>query len=218
MRTKQLTLLAIVSLALLSGACGGSQPAIRHRLPMTLLAQTPPEERGNVADAYRLQYEAGLQLDHITFMLSDIEYELKIARAKKAQRVQEEKVAKLEGKRSEAMFKFNLAKAAGTLLGKMKKQNRAEGERIHYLKAQRTYLRRELSHAKLAVVHAEAAFELAKAQLAKKRETVPKGFKLAVFVDQEKRTKASAQNKAGAAKSAQSKAKSKEQAWKNASK
>ena len=90
----------------------------------------------------------------------------------------------------------DLAKSAGTLLNSMKKDGRAQGERIRYLKAQRTYLRRELSRSKAALVQAEAGFELAKARLAKERNTVPKGFKLTSFVSQESQAKARTQKSA----------------------
>ncbi len=223
MRVKQLSLFALLALSLASlslgtGACGGSQPAIKHRMSMDVLAPTPPEERAPVADAYRSHYQAQLKLDHMNFLLSDIDYELKIARAEKAQRKQSQKVAKLEGKRNAAVFRTGLATAADKLLNGMKKEERAQGERISYLKAQRTYLRREVAHSKLALIQAEAAFELAKAKLAKQRDTVPKGFTLDKYIAQEKRAKDKAQAKAQKAKAAQAKAKVKEQAWKKSSK
>ncbi len=211
--------LLLVSIAALAGAsCGGSPPAIKHHLPMEMLAPTPVEARSPVAEAYRGHYRAQQELDHVRYQLRDIDYELKIARAEKAQRKEEQKIAKLQGQRSTAFFKADLAKAADSLLNGMKKRRRAQGERIRYLKAQRSYLKRELAYAKLALLQAEATFELAKARLAKERETVPKGFKLARFVEQEKRAKSRAQAAAQRAKTAKAKAKSREQAWKNAEK
>ncbi len=204
--------------ASLSAGCGSSAPAIKHHMPMEMLAQTPPEERAPVADAYRAHYEATAKVGHLRYRLSDIEYELRIARAEKAQRSQEEKIAKLQSKRSEAAFKVDLAKTAQAAINGMKKQKRAQGERIRYLKAERTYLKRELAYAKLAVIEAEASFELAKAKLAQARETVPKGFKMTQFVTQEKRAKSRAQAKAQKARAAKAKAKTREQAWKRASK
>jgi len=223
MTPKQFPLLAIfvMSMAIVStgaAGCGGSPPAIKHRMPMDMLAPAPAEARTPVADAYRSHYQAQLALDHVRFQLKDIEFELKIARAEKAQRKQEQKVAKLQAQRSAAVFRAAASKAADALFNGMKKKHRAQGERIRYLKAQRSYLKRELAHAKLVLVQAEATFELSKARLAKERETVPKNFKLAQFVEQEKRAKANAQSKAQSAKTAKANAKSREQAWKNASK
>ncbi len=213
-----IALLVVASASLTTSACGGSKPAITHRMPMEMLAQTPPEMRSSVADAYRAHYEATLELEHVRYQIRDIEYELRIAKAEKKQRLQEEKVAKLQTKRNEASFQMALAKSAQGLVNGMKKQKRAQGERIRYLKAQRRYLKRQRSYAKLAVIEAEATFELAKAKLASERETVPKGFKMTQYVNQEKRAKARAQAKAQRARAAKAKAKTSEQAWKRASK
>lgn len=221
MIAKRLTLFAVLVLSLATltlGACGGTAPAIKHRMSMDVLAQTPPEDRGPVAEAYRAHYQAQLELAHIEFQLRDIEYELKIARAEKAQRKHAQRVAELEGKRSAAAFMTDLASSADKLLNGMKKERRAQGERIRYLKAQRSYLHKARAHAKLALVHAEAAFELSKAKLAKERDTVPKNFQIAKFVTQEKNARAKSQKKAQSAKSAKAKASAKEKAWKNAGK
>tara|TARA_R110002096_G_scaffold436051_2_gene666301 strand:+ start:48287 stop:48964 length:678 start_codon:yes stop_codon:yes gene_type:complete len=218
---RPLIALFIMSMAVASmgaAGCGGAQPTIKHRLPMEMIAPAPAESRVPVAEAYRAHYQAQLEVDHLQFQITDINYELKIAHAEKAQRKQAQKVAKLQGKRSAAFFKADLVKAADKLVNGMKKSQQSEGEHIRYIKAQRTYLKRQLTYAKLALVQAEATFELAKARLAKERETVPKGFKLAQFVDQEKKAKAKAQAKAQSAKSALANAKTREQAWKNAAK
>lgn len=214
--SRRITLL--FSILLLLGACGGSKPIIQHRLDMEVLAPTPPEARASVAEAYRDQYRAELELAHTQFLLDDVEYELKIARAEREQVKHSQKIARLEERRNEAMFKTSLAEAASTLLNDMKKQDLAHKHQIRYLKAQRSYLRKRLAHAKVAVTHAVARFELAKAQLAKERDTIPKGFKLTRFVAQEKRARAIADKKARRAKAAQTKARAKEKRWKKAKK
>ena len=211
-------LLVLFSLAVALGACGGVEPAIKHRLPMGTLAQTPPSERGPVSDAYRTHYQAQLKLDHVGFLLRDIKYEIKIANAKKAERKQRLRVAKLEGQRNEAFFLETLAKAADTVVNGLKKQEQAQEEHMRYLKAQQTYLERELKASKAALTWSEAAFELAKAKLAEKRNTAPEGFSLERFVAQEQRARSKAKNTSQKSKNALASAKAKEQAWKNAAK
>lgn len=218
MSITRLFLFVLFSLTVALGACGGAEPTIKHRLPMGTLAQTPPEERGPVSDAYRKHYEAQLKLDHVGFLLSDIKYEIKIADAKKAERKQRLRVAKLEGQRNEAFFQEKLAKAADTLVNGLKKQERAQEEYMRYLKAQRTYLERERSASIATLAWSEAAFELAKAKLAKKRNTTPNGFRLDRFVAQEERARATSQKNSQKSKDALASAKAKKQAWKNAAK
>ncbi len=218
MSITRLPLFILLTFTIALGACGGAEPAIKHRLPIGTLAQTPPQERGPVSDAYRKHYEAKLKLDHVGFLLSDIKYEIKIADAKKAERKQRLRVAKLEGQRNETFFQAELAKAADTLVNGLKKQERAQEEYMRYLKAQRTYLERERSASRAALVWSEAAFELAKAKLAKKRNTTPDGFRLDRFEAQEERTRAKSQKNSQKSKDALASAKAKKQAWKNAAK
>ncbi len=206
----------LLSLFLAVGACGGAEPAIKHRLPMDTLAGAPPEERGAVSDAYRKHYEAQLKVAHVGFLLSDIRYEIKIADAKKAERKQQLRVAKLVGQRNEAFFRAKLAKAADALVNGLKKQEQAQEEHMRYLRAQRSYLERERTASLASLVWADAAFELAKAKLAKKRNTAPKSFKLERFVTQEERARAKSQKKSQKSKDAHASAKAKEKAWKNA--
>lgn len=214
-RALTLTLLLVASMA----ACGGSEkPTLKHRLDMAPLAQTPPEERSEVADAYRAHYEAELELAHTQFALKDNMYALKIARAKQAQSKQNQQIAKLEGKRSEAVFMTGLASAATKLLNGMKKDTLAGKSEVSYLKSQRAYLRKHLSYAEAQVLATEAALELAKAKLCKQRGTMPKDFKLEAFVSQEKTFKARATARNEKSKGALAKAKEKEKAWNNARK
>lgn len=214
-RAKTLLFASMVSLLC---ACGGSAPAVKHTVSMDMLSQTPPEARLTVSEAYRTHYDARLELAHTRFLLSDIDYELRIARAKKAQARHSQKIAKLEKQRSAASFRSSLAEAAQALLNGQKKDEQALSHRVRYLEAQRRYLRKRLRQAKADVIHTQTRFELAKAQLADERNTIPKGFKLSRFISQEKKARSKALKKAQSAKAARSRAQEKERKWKKAAK
>ena len=212
------TLLFLTAMAALLMACGSSAPPVKYTLSMDMVAQTPPEARAPVSEAFANHYEAELNLAHTRFMLDDVEHQLRIAKAKKTQAKQAQKIAKLEGARSKAVFKMGLVDAASGLLTGAKKDTSSLDHQIKYLKSQRSYLRKLLKQRKADVIHAATKFELAKAELAVERKSIPKGFKLARFTDQEKRAHSKSQKKAQAAKSAKTAAVEKERAWKKASK
>jgi len=204
--------------ALLVLACGGSGPVIKHRLSMDMLSNSPPEVREPVSDAYRNHYEAKLKLAHMEFALNDVEYELKIAKVERSMSSQSKKIQKLQSKRNLLSYKLKLMDAAKAQVLGLDKKHDSLTERIRYLKAQRRYLRKGIKHGRAAVYHTEAQFELAKATLAKERNTIPKGFALKRFVAQEKRTGKVARRTAENSKSAERSAQEKERAWKKASK
>lgn len=213
-----LTLVVVLAASSLIACGGNDNPTIKHRLDMSSLAQTPPEERLPVAAAYRSQYAAEQDRAHTAFALKDSQYALKIARAKQAQGKQDQKIAELESKRSEAAFMTSLANAATKLLDRSKKDAQTQKLEISYLEAQRKYLKKYLSYTEAQVVATEAAFELAKAKLAKERGATPKDFDLAKFANQEKSIKDWAAKRSQGFKSALAKAQEKKAAWKNASK
>lgn len=208
----------VFGIALLLYACGGSAPVIKHRLSMDMLSNSPADVRAPVAEAYRAHYEAKLKLDHLTFLLSDLKYALGIAKAEKSKAKQSMKIAKLESKRNALTFKVTQMNAAKSELASMAKRRDAQSMRIRYLQAQRRFLRKSIAHGKASVYHSEARFELAKAKLAKERNTIPRGFKMAAFVAQEKRTGAVASRKAARSKSAQSLAAERKRSWKQTTK
>lgn len=199
-------------------ACGGPAPIIKHRLSMEMLTNSPPDVRASVADAYRNHYRAKLTLAHTEFLLDDVDYELQIARAEKSKAKQSKKIAKIQSKRNLLAYKLKLMDEAKARVFGFDKKSSALDERIRYLKAQRRYLRKGVIHGKAAIYHTEARFELAKAKLANERKTIPKGFKLAAYVSQEKRTGKVAAKRAKSSKAAQNIAIEKERAWKKASK
>ncbi len=221
LHSQRISLAALVLLMSASAlmACGGKDaPTIKYRLDMSTISQTPAEERETVADAYSLAYQAQLERAHTEWELKDTKYALQIAKARQDQRKHEERIAKLEGKRSEMAFMASLADNALKLLNGMKKQTIAQKGEIRYLKAQRKFLRKQLAYNDAQILATEAAFELAKAKLCKQRGTMPKGFNLDKFVSQDRSFKARASKRQQSAKASQANAIALEKAWKNASK
>lgn len=212
MNTIKQSLLALASCALLY-SCAAPAPAIQHRLPMDMLTNSPPEVRAPVADAYNKHYQAQLNLAHMQFLLKDVDYEFRMAKTEKSMAKQNMKMEKIKSQRNELAYKVKLMDAAKSAMLGYGSRSDAMNEKLRYLKAQRSYLKKAVAHAKAAVNHTEARFELAKAKLAKERKTIPKGFKLAKFVSQEKKTGKVASKRAANLKSAQSEAKSKLGIW-----
>ncbi len=197
----------LASSAFLAGtACGPPAPAIQYTISIKTISQTPPQERQSVAEAYRAHYLSQIEVDHVGFLLSDIEYEIGIAKMKSREIKQREELSAMEMKRNNAMFKSAAAKSAGTQMQARKKENDSQKQHVAYLKAQRRYLKKRLQHAHSVETHAVATFELAKAQLAQKRKTVPKGFKIERFIAQKKRALEKMQRFEKAANTARGKA------------
>lgn len=219
--TTSLSALALTMVVMASSllACGGNdQPTIKHRLDMSTLAQTPPSDRTAVAVAYQKHYEAELELAHTEFALKDSKYALQIARTKREQSKQDQKIARLESKRGEAAFMTTLATAATKLVNASKLQAQSATLEIRYLKAQRKYLAKHLRYTEAQLLATEASLELAKAKLSKERGTLPKTAKFEKFVSQEKSFKERASKRQQNSRSALAKAQAQEKAWKNASK
>ena len=210
--------LLLVGSCLLLFACAGPAPTIQHRLPMEMLNTSPPEVRTAVAEAHESHYSAQLNLAHMQFLLKDVEYEFKMAKTEKSMAKQSMKMEKIKSERNKFAYKTKLMDAAKSAMRGHDKRSSALDDRIRYLKAQRKYLKKAVAHAKAAVDHTEARFELAKAKLAQERKTIPKGFKLAKFVTQEKKAGKIAAQKAQKLKSAQGEAKSKQQVWNKSNK
>ena len=211
------TLLVLGSCAL-GFACGSPAPVIQHRLSMEMLHTSPPEVRASVAEAHEKHYRAQLNLAHMHFLLKDVEYEFKMAKTEKGMAKQSMKMEKIKGERNKYAYKTKLMDAAKSAMRGHDKRSSALDDRIRYLKAQKKYLAKGVAHAKANVDHTEARFELAKAKLAQERKTIPKGFKLAKFVAQEKKAGKIAGQKAQKLKSAQGDAKAKKQLWNKADK
>ncbi|MBL4636943.1 MAG: hypothetical protein JKY56_24030 [Kofleriaceae bacterium] len=204
--SRLLTCVLASSAFLCVAACGPPAPMIQYTISIETISQTPPQERQSVAEAYRAHYLSQVQVDHVGFLLSDIEYEIGIAKMRSREIKQREELSAMEMKRNNAMFKSTAAKSADTQMQSHKKDNDSQKLHVSYLKAQRRYLKKRLQHANSAETHAVATFELAKAQLAQKRKTVPKGFKIERFVTQKKRALEQMQRFEKAANSARGKA------------
>jgi hypothetical protein len=193
--------------------CAGPAPAIQHRFPMEMLNNSPPEVRAPVADAYNAHYEAKLKLAHMEFMLKDVEYDFRMAKAEKKMAKQKMQMEKIKTERNKFAFKTKLMDAAKSAMLGFGSRSTAMNDKLRYLKSQQKYLRKGVLHARANVDHTEARFELAKAKLAQERKTIPKGFKLEKFIKQEKRTAKIANKKSQKTKSAESDAKSKLRIW-----
>ncbi len=199
-------------------ACAGPTPAIQHRLSMDMLKNSPPEVRAPVADAHSNYQRAKLKLAHMEFQLKDIEFELRMAKTEKKMSKQSKKMEKIKSERNKFSFKTKLMDTAKLAMLGHNGRASALDDKFRYLKSQRRFLRKGIMHARADVDHTEARFELAKAKLANERKTVPKGFKLAKFVTQEKRTAKVVGKRAQKSKSAKSDAQAKQRIWNTANK
>ncbi len=211
-------ILLVVSTCVLLTACAGPKPAIQHRLSMDMLQNSPPEVRGPVADAHNSHYLAKVELAHLEFQLEDIEFELRMAKTEKKMAKQSMEMEKIKSERNNRSYKTKLMDVAKAAMFGHDSRADAMDDKLRYLKSQRKYLRKGVLHARAKINHTEARFELAKAKLANQRKTVPKGFTLAKFVSQEKRTAKVAGKKAQKVKSAKSEAQGKQRIWNKANK
>lgn len=201
------SLLFPVALILSFVACGGPPaPIVQHTIAMETIAKTPAQERSLVADAYRAHYLSKVEVEHQEFLLRDIEFELRIAKVKSREMKQREELSSLEVARNNAMYKELAAKKADIVMQSLKKSRDSQNQQITYLKAQRNYLKKQLRHSIALETHAHARFELTKAQLAQKRQILPKNFKMERFVAQEKRAKDQVLRREKGASTAKSKA------------
>ena len=202
-----------IALAFAFAACGSPKPPIQHRIDMKTIAATPPDGRTEVGEAYKALAMARAELAHVEYLLEDISYELKLAKMEREQVESNRKMAEVREKRSRSAFKMALAKSAAKAMDSMKSNSQKEKKHMEYLKAEQSYLKKKRSYALVAVDHAEARFELAKANVVKDRNLSPKGFKHQKFVSQEQRNKKRADSKRSAMQSAKQKASSKHKAW-----
>jgi hypothetical protein len=205
--------LVMAACAVILVGCGGSSPAISHRMPMDKIWHTPPEERDAVAAAHRALYEVQARLDHTRFQLSDTGRQAAIARAERDRAKQDLRIAELRKDRREAGFLSKLADAAAKEITSSRQQKETLDRKIRWLDERERYLRKEVDHLEAAVLAAEAKLELAKAELAVKRGAVSKDRGLEPFKAQAQRTESRAAGKRRAAEQARQKALSAQKAW-----
>ena len=205
--------LGLLAAVILLG-CGGSSPAISHRVPMEKLWHTPPAERDAVATAHREVVEVNALLEHTRFQLEDNRREAEIARTERQRAELDVKLAELEHKRREASFLTKLAGAAASLMTSSRQQKETLERKLQWLEARQRYLEREVEHLEAASLAAEARLELAKAELAVRRGVVGKELNLPAFKSQVQKNESRAAGKRRAAQQALQKSSAAEKAWK----
>lgn len=206
--------LLLIFVTALASACGGSKPGIAHRFDQKKLASVVSADREPVAQAYANHQLSKMELQHWQFERKDAELELEEAKAEKDRANLEKKLAKIRIKRGETAF---MAVGAATKALDLSKHSvNAYGLKIRWLKARLQYLDKEIEAASAKVLATEAAFENAKALVAKKRGIAPKGFKPSTFADQARRMASAHQSKRQRANAAKKAAEGQRKAYQSA--
>jgi len=214
----KLTYLALAQLLIMGAACGGGQAGLGARVDEASLASVPPEDRNAVADAYASHWEAQRALEHWQFELADVRYAIDEARAQKSRAELDRKLASVRIKRNKAAFFGKAVQEAEAALGGSKRDVRTADLKLKWLSKRRAYLEQEVAAAQAQIQATDAAFELAKAKLARERGIAPKGFKMDTFVQQAQRRSATYRSKRQAADKARATADERHRDWQSASK
>lgn len=223
MRTHRLTpFILFSSIALAStvafGACGGGgdpgpQP-LRYTLDDMHIAQVPIEEKRSVIEAQQAHSVARMQHAKAMADHDDIGTQLDVAKNEQKQAILEEKSADRKLKAANDSGDLNRVNSAKRELRASELSRKAIDEKVGYLKELRNYYKKLVRATKEEMYHQEARYELAKAQLAKRKNIRPRDFEYAKYEEQSRDRARRSQRAQQEAKQELSKADARKKKWK----
>ena len=184
--------ICVLGAAALVAACGGSSDKLSHRFPERQLAPVPPAEQAAVADALREVYLAERTEEHLDYQLDQVKTEIKVAKNDRKRANLDRDSAKLRLESAEQVADRGSADSSRKAEQGATTTRDGMTRKLAYLEARRGFLEKQREFAAKDLRAKQARYELTKAELAKKRNIQPKGFKLGQFQAQHKRRKAAA--------------------------
>jgi hypothetical protein len=199
-------------------ACGGGgdpgpQP-LRYTMDDMYIAQVPIEEKRAVIESQQAHSVA--KMEHAKAMADheDVGTQLDVTKNEQKQAILEEKSAERRLKSAEDSGDMNRVNSAKRELRASELARKAIDEKVAYLKDLRAYYKTLVRATKEEMYHQEARYELAKAQLAKRKNIRPRDFDYAKFEEQQRDRARRSQRAQQEAKQDMAKANEKKKRWK----
>jgi hypothetical protein len=215
-------ILELIPFVLLSSltavACGGSsdpgpQP-LRYTLDDMHIAQIPIEEKRTVIESQQAHSVARMQHAKAMADLEDVGTQLDVTKNERKQALLEEQSAQRKLKAAEDSADLNRVNNSKRELRAAELSRKAIDEKVSYLEELRNYYKKLVRATKEEEYHQEARYELAKAQLAKRKNIRPRDFDYAKFEEQSRDRSRLSQRWAQEAKQSLAKANEKKKRWK----
>jgi vacuolar-type H+-ATPase subunit I/STV1 len=210
--------IGVVSLSLVTGACGGSSdspsgPLSKHFDDMNI-ARVPIDQQRAAIENVQSQYQVA-KMENANAEAEEMEAKSQLAVVKNDQKASKLAIdSALSNKKSaESSNDNNRINQAARELHAAEAAQKAASERVKYYEAYASYAKKQHRYTLENMYWREAQFELAKAQLAQKNNVSPKGVDYNWFPSQEQDRGKKAASAKGKAEDERKKALSRREGW-----
>lgn len=170
---------ATLILYTLTGCGGGGESApkpLTHHFDDMYIATVPIEEKQRVIEAQQAYAVAKMEKSTAEANYAESGTKLDLAKDELKRAKIDQDSAKKKAKAAEESGDMNRVNSATAAVRAADLAKQAADQKVTWLKAERTYLKRWVRYATEEMYNKEAKFELAKARLAKAKNIRPKGF------------------------------------------